>query len=100
MSKHIVMWPFMDGVLGQSSQAHAIWMKQHLEALMDEVPEIKQIEVGVNTSKSPMAYDAELTLVVDDAEALQRYRLHPEHQKISQHCHEVRSSRTVVDYII
>ena len=47
-----------------------------------------------------MAYDAVLTLVVEDAEALQRYRLHPDHQKISQHCHEVRSSRTVVDYIV
>ena len=47
-----------------------------------------------------MAYDAVLTLVVEDAEALQRYRLHPEHQKISQHCYEVRSSRTVVDYIV
>ncbi len=56
--------------------------------------------MGINTSKSPMAYDAVLTLVVEDAEALQRYRLHPEHQKISQHCHEVRSSRTVVDYIV
>ncbi|MBS7409168.1 MAG: Dabb family protein [Prevotellamassilia sp.] len=100
MLKHIVMWKFIDGALGQSSQAHAMWMKQHLEALMGVVPEIKQIEVGVNTSKSPMAYDAVLTLVVEDTEALQRYRLHPEHQKISQHCHEVRSSRTVVDYFI
>ncbi|MGN1353820.1 MAG: Dabb family protein [Alloprevotella sp.] len=100
MLKHIVMWKFIDGALGQSSESHAKWMKQHLEALKGVVPEIIQIEVGINTSKSPMAYDAVLTLVVEDAEALQRYRLHPEHQKISQHCHEVRSSRTVVDYYL
>ena len=100
MLKHIVMWKFIDGAHDRSCAEHALWIKEHLEALQGVVPEIIHIEVGINSSKSPMAYDAVLTLVVEDAEALQRYRLHPEHQKISQYCHEVRSARTVVDYII
>ena len=53
-----------------------------------------------DSSCSLMAYDAVQTLVVEDAEALRRYREHPAHQEISQHCHEVRSARTVVDYNI
>ena len=72
MLKHIVMWKFIDGALDQSAADHALWMKQHLEALVGVVPEIKQLEVGINSSNSPMAYDAVLTLVVEDTDALQR----------------------------
>lgn len=100
MLKHIVMWKFIDGALDQSAADHALWMKQHLEALVGVVPEIRHLEVGINTSHSPMAYDAVLTLTVDDADALQRYRQHPAHQEISQHCHAVRSARVVVDYTV
>ena len=100
MLKHIVMWKFIDGAQGRSATEHALWMKSHLEALVGQIPEIKSLEVGVNISSSPMAYDAVLTLVVEDAEALRRYREHPAHQEISQYCHEVRSARTVVDYNI
>ena len=67
MLKHIVMWKFIDGAQDKSAVEHSLWMKCHLEALVGVVPEIKQLEVGVNTSSSPMAYDAVLTLVVDDA---------------------------------
>ena len=98
MLKHIVMWKFIDGAQGRSATEHALWMKSHLEALVGQIPEIKSPEVGVNISSSPMAYDAVLTLVVDDVEALQRYRQHPAHQEISQYCHAVRSARVMVDY--
>lgn len=98
MLKHIVMWRFIDGAEGKSRAQHAAWMKTHLEALVGTVPEIRSLEVGVNGSQSPMAYDAVMTLTVDDAEALRRYRLHPAHQAISEHCHAVRESRVVVDY--
>lgn len=98
MLKHIVMWRFIDGVEGKSRTEHAVWMKEHLEALVGTVPEIRSLEVGVNCSQSPMAYDAVMTLVVDDVEALKRYRQHPAHQLISEHCHAVRDSRVVVDY--
>lgn len=94
------MWKFIDGAQGRSATEHALWMKSHLETLPAQIPEIRRIEVGVNVSASPMAYDAVLTLVVDDTEALQRYRSHPAHQEISQYCHEVRSARVVVDYNI
>ena len=94
------MWKFIDGAKDQSVSQHAAWMKEHLEALVGVIPEIRSLEVGINRSLSPMAYDAVLTLTADDADALQRYRQHPAHQAISQYCHEVRSARTVVDYDI
>lgn len=98
MLKHIVMWRFIDEAEGQSVREHAEWMKSHLEALVGVVPEIKQLEVGVNQAESPAAFDAVLTLLVEDAEALSRYKAHPAHQAISTHCKAVRSDRVVVDY--
>ena len=70
------MWKFIDGAKDQSVSQHAAWMKEHLEALVGVIPEIRSLEVGINRSLSPMAYDAVLTLTVDDADALQRYRQH------------------------
>ena len=100
MLKHVVMWKFIDGADGMEVREHALWIKEQQDALVGEVPEIISLEVGVNHSDSPMAYDAVLTLVVEDAEALKRYRQHPAHQAISEHCHAVRESRVVVDYYI
>ena len=98
MLRHIVMWRFIDGAEGKERREHALWMKQHLEALCGAVPEIKRLEVGINCSHSPMAYDAVLTLDVENREALERYGQHPAHQTISEHCHAIRESRVVVDY--
>lgn len=92
------MWRFIDGAEGQPAKAHAEWMKEHLEGLVGVVPEIRQLEVGINQSENAAAFDAALTLVVDDAEALARYKIHPAHQAISAHCKAVRSDRVVVDY--
>ncbi len=98
MLKHIVMWKFKEDVDGCSPQDHARWMKEHLEALVGVIPEIRFLEVGVDTNHGEMAYDAVLISVFDDAEAMERYKKHPAHQAVSTYCKKVRLSRTVVDY--
>ena len=40
MLKHVVMWKFKDGVEGKSRRDQALWMKEHLEALVGVVPQI------------------------------------------------------------
>ncbi|MGN0310499.1 MAG: Dabb family protein [Bacteroides sp.] len=98
MLKHVVMWRFVEGAEGKSRSEHAQWMKEHLEALVGVVPEIRALEVGIDCNKGAAAYDAVLIALFDDAEALKRYKNHPAHQAISNHCKQVRESRTVVDY--
>lgn len=100
MLKHVVMWRFKDGAEGKGRREHAEWMKEHLEKLCGVVPEICSLEVGVNQCASEMAYDAVLIAVFKDAEALKRYKEHPEHKKVSAYCKMVRESRTVVDFEI
>lgn len=98
MLKHIVMWRFKEQADGKSRQEHACWMKEQLERLVGVVPEIRALEVGVNVNPGPMAYDAVLVSLFDNAEALARYKAHPAHRAVSDYCKQVRENRTVVDY--
>ena len=38
------MWRFIEGANGKSKQQHALWVKEHLEALGGVVPEILSLE--------------------------------------------------------
>ena len=101
MLKHVVMWRFIEGAEGKSRLEHAQWMKEHLEALVVVVPEVRSMEVGINVNpqvESEAVYDAVLISLFDDAEALGRYKVNPVHQAISGYCKRVRQARTVVDY--
>lgn len=98
MLKHVVMWRFIEGAEGKSRSEHAQWMKEHLEALVGVVPEIRALEVGIDCNKGAAAYDAVLISLFEDAEALKRYKHHPAHLAISTYCKQVCESRTVVDF--
>ncbi|MCC8154292.1 MAG: Dabb family protein [Tannerellaceae bacterium] len=100
MIKHIVMWKFREGAEGKTRRESACWMKEQLEKLVGIVPEIYSLEVGVNTKDDEMAYDAVLITTLEDEAAMKRYKIHPEHVKISNYCKKLRESRTVVDYEI
>ena len=45
-----------------------------------------------------MAYDAVLISTFADAEALARYKVHPEHVKVSDYCKKIREGRVFVDF--
>ncbi|MCC8096583.1 MAG: Dabb family protein [Tannerellaceae bacterium] len=100
MLKHIVMWKLKAEAEGKTKAENALWMKEHLEALVGVVPEIRSLEVGINIKESAMAYDAVLVSTFDDEAALEAYKVNPEHVKISTYCKKIRESRVVVDYLI
>ena len=58
-------------------------------------PALQEIQ---RSARSDMAYDAVLISTFADAEALARYKVHPEHVKISNYCKKIRESRTFVDF--
>ena len=100
MLKHIVMWRFVDGAEGKSKEEHALWMKEHLEALVGVVPQIRTLEVGINCCQSETSYDAVLISTFDNKEAMEQYKVHPAHVAVSEYCKKVRESRVDIDYII
>ncbi len=65
---------------------------------MGKVPELKSMEVGLNLSTKPAAYDLVLTSVFNSLEDLDAYRIHSEHKKVLDLLYEVYESTAVVDY--
>jgi hypothetical protein len=77
MIKHIVMWKFKD----ETVEADKLEMKRQLEALKGVVPNLGDIEIGLNTAESPAAMDMVLSSEFQTMEDLKAYVVHPEHQK-------------------
>lgn len=100
MFKHIVMWRFIEGANGKSKQEHALWAKENLEALVGVVPEIISLEVGVNVCVAGTAYDAVLVSVFEDAEAMERYKIHPAHAVVAACFKGITEGRAEADYVI
>jgi len=60
MIKHIVMWRFKKEAEGKTKEENIQIIKKDLEALKGVIPQINELEVGVNINEeSPTAYDAE-----------------------------------------
>lgn len=98
MIKHIVMWKLKPEAEGRTAKENALWMKEHLEALLGVVPQLKSCEVGINVKESN--YDACLVSTFDSLEDLAAYKVHPEHVKISSYCKLIRENRVACDFVI
>ena len=75
-------------------------VKSMIEKLLDDIPELKRMEVGLNVSIKPSAFDLVLTSDFDDENGLNVYREHPKHQKVLDYLQSVMEKAAVVDYYI
>ena len=73
-------------------------MKLLLEGLKSKIKELKYIEVGVNYQLNAKSYDIALISHFDSIEDLDKYRVHPEHQKVVARFAETTSERAAVDF--
>ncbi len=73
-------------------------MKSLLEALEDKIEEVKYIEVGVNYELNAKSYDIALISHFESIEDLDKYRIHPEHQKVVARVGEITCERAAVDF--
>ncbi len=99
MIKHIVMWKLKDYAEGCSKMENAEKIKAMLEALKDKIEQIIYLEVGINAIPTDMSYDAVLISEFENEQALEVYKKHPEHVKVSNFVSKVREARSTVDYI-
>ena len=100
MIKHIVMWKFKDYAEGATKQENIFKVKAMLEALPEKIDFIREMQVNVNINPKEGMYDAVLTSAFDTLEDVERYRVHPEHKKISSFVALIREGRASVDYEI
>ena len=95
MIKHIVMIRLRET---EKRKANAIRLKEAIEGLMGKIPELLTMEVGLNVNTKASAYDLVLTSGFESLEALDAYRVHPEHKKVLELLYEVMEQTAVVDY--
>lgn len=94
MIKHIVLFQFKKG---EENSTDLELIKKSLEDLINFIPELKSIEVGINSNPNEK-YDLALTTEFKDWDDLNSYVVHPEHQKVSVLIRETLEQRACVDY--
>ena len=94
MFKHIVMWRLKPEV----KEEDQLEMKRQLGALLDVVPSLKAIEVGLNIAKGDATYDVVLTTVFEDEVGFQAYATDPVHLEVVDFVRRLVCDRAVVDF--
>lgn len=97
MLKHLVFFRIAPGAGDKAAVAAEV--KRRLDALPPLIQEVRDWEVGIDLSGTGSSFDLALYTSFDDREALERYRVHPEHQKVVAYIQSVTSERAVVDYL-
>ncbi|VBB48140.1 Stress responsive alpha-beta barrel domain-containing protein [uncultured Paludibacter sp.] len=99
MIKHIVFFQLAEQAEGKNKSENAQIIKDGLENLINLIPQLKKIEVGINHPKTPSSnYDVSLYSEFDSLEDLNIYQEHPEHKKIGSYIVKVKTDRVCVDY--
>lgn len=94
MIKHIVCFRLKDNSSENCERAADI-----LRSMEDNVPQIRNMEVGVDFLHSPRSYDIILQVVLDDKSALDDYQNDSYHcNVVKKHMHAVAESSVAIDY--
>ncbi len=95
MVTHIVLFKFKE----ENIEANVQKASGMLNALLESVPTLKSIEVGINFSNGERAMDLSIITTFDDKDGLEQYVIHPEHLKAVEFIKSVVAESKVVDYL-
>ena len=98
MLKHIVMWKVKEGVEGRSKEESAKLIKDNMEGLINLIPELEAIQLGINALEDKDSYDLVLNADFADEKALEIYKYHEDHQVSVKFASTMLYDRVVIDY--
>jgi len=98
MIKHIVMWKLFDEAEGNSKEKNSSRIKEELLKLALDIPQIINMEVGINTNTTDHSFDVVLYSEFSSKEDLQFYQDHPAHISFKTFIQKLRTHRYIVDY--
>lgn len=96
MIRHIVIFQFDKE---KAKEAELATIKADLEALVDYIPELTKMEVGINVNPAEKQ-DLVLTADVANMDNLEVYAKHPKHVEVATKIRAIATGRTCVDYEI
>ncbi len=97
MINHVVLFKLKQYPL-EEKQKIVSELKAMLLALKEKISELKHVEVGENYELEAKSYDIALISHFESLEDLDKYRVHPEHQKVVKYVGEVTDARAAVDF--
>lgn len=98
MIHHVVIWKLKDFSEGNSKKENALIIKEGLENLKNDIPEIAEIRVGINIESDFTNADVVLHSYFKNTEDMFTYQNHPKHHDIADFIGKVREDRYCVDY--
>lgn len=94
MLRHIVCFKLKDNTPVNCAKARDV-----LLSMRGRVPQIRDIEVGVDLLHSPRSFDLILQVTLDDQTALDAYQADSFHvEVVKKHMHAVAAASVAVDY--
>jgi hypothetical protein len=96
MIRHIVCWK-LTATDAATKAEHAAEIARLMNELPALIPEIRALQVGENVLFPEVNWDVVLIADFVDAAALERYSVHPEHQRVGKYIGQVREDRVAVD---
>jgi len=93
MIKHIVMFKLAD-----KNNKDIEELERMLLGLKEKIAVLESLEVGVNYADSERAMDLVLVTTFENRDALESYRIHPDHQLVVLRVKELCSQSKVVDF--
>ena len=98
MLRHIVMWSFHDQAEGADKATNVEKARQALLAFKTLVPGIHGFEVGTAQPGLDCTADLVLNMLLQDAQTLSAYQLHPDHAAIKPFMKAVVAKRQCMDF--
>ncbi len=96
MTVHIVVFKFKE----ENRDANLKEAREQLNTLVDLVPTLKSMEVGINFTVAERAFDLSIYSTFNTKEDLDAYAIHPAHLKVVEFIKSVTTESKVVDYIL
>lgn len=97
MIKHVVFISFMEEDTEQKLEQLKT-LKNKIDNLKSQIPEVVSIESGLNISTSEKAFDFCLISDFKTSEDLENYRIHPAHKEVLAYMQQHNIKVAVVDY--
>jgi len=99
MIKHVVLFKLKEFSCQVEKGLKISEIKSGLEALINLIPELKKINVGINVNPNE-EFDICLETEHENMDGLKAYAVHPEHVAVAKIVREVLEKRSCVDYIV
>jgi hypothetical protein len=95
---HLVFFNMLPEAEGATGQQNAEKLVEMIRQLPSKIPEVVELEIGHDFSKSPASYEVGLLSKFKTKEDLEIYRVHPAHQEVVAFLQKTTAARAVVDY--